>query len=174
LNPRNRNPSGDILRETLARLMIDSASSSLMNRGETGQPTTMSPLGGDMAQELSVVAAVFAGPFFLFILVVIVFYIAAYWKVFTKAGEPGWGALVPIYNLYLMCKIAGRPEWWLILFFIPLVNVAIALIVSMDMAKAFGKTAGFGIGLWLLSFIFIPILGFGSAQYTKPSPVVRY
>jgi hypothetical protein len=110
---------------------------------------------------------------FLFLLLIIVLYVIAYWKLFTKAGEPGWGALVPIYNLYLLCKIAGRPEWWLILFFIPLVNIAIALIVSMDLAKAFGKTSGFGIGLWLLSFIFVPILSFGSAQYTTPAGVRR-
>jgi hypothetical protein len=134
----------------------------------------MSVRGGDMPKDSSMVAAVFAGPFFLFIILVVAFYIAAYWRVFTKAGEPGWGALGPVYNLYLLCKIAGRPEWWLILFFVPFVNIAIVLIVSMDLAKAFGKTAGFGIGLWLLSFIFIPILGYGSAQYTRPTGVVRY
>ena len=104
-------------------------------------------------------------------LVVIIFYIAAFWRIFTKAGEPGWGAIVPIYNLYLYCKISGRPEWWLILFFIPLVNIVIGLIVAMDLAKAFGKSSGFGIGIWLLSFIFVPILAFGSAQYTRPSTV---
>ncbi len=114
------------------------------------------------------------GGFLLIPLLLFVFYIVAGWKVFTKAGEPGWGVFVPIYNLYLVCKIAGRPEWWLILFFIPLVNVAIGLIVAMDIAKAFSKTPGFGIGLWLLSFIFIPILGFGSAQYTKPMTLPRF
>ena len=99
-------------------------------------------------------------------LAIFVFYVVAGWKVFAKAGEPGWGIFVPIYNLYLVCKISGRPEWWLILFFIPLVNVVIGLIVAMDIAKAFSKSSGFGIGLWLLGFIFVPILGFGSAQYT--------
>jgi hypothetical protein len=106
-------------------------------------------------------------------LAVLAFYIVAGWKVFAKAGEPGWGIFVPIYNLYLVCKIAGRPEWWLILFFIPLVNVVIGLIVAMDIAKAFSKSSGFGIGLWLLSFIFVPILGFGSAQYTQPTALLR-
>jgi Family of unknown function (DUF5684) len=106
-------------------------------------------------------------------LAVVIFYIAAGWKVFVKAGEPGWGILVPIYNLYLICKIAGRPEWWLILFFIPLINIVIGLIIAMDLAKAFSKSSGFGIGLWLLGIIFVPILGFGSAQYTKPV-VPRY
>lgn len=106
-------------------------------------------------------------------LAVAIFYIAAYWKLFAKAGEPGWGALVPIYNIYLYCKIAGRPEWWVILFFIPLVNFVIALILAMDIAKAFSKSQGFGIGLWLLSFIFVPILGYGSAVYTKPTVLAR-
>ncbi len=110
----------------------------------------------------------------LIYLAVAIFYIAAGWKVFVKAGEPGWGIFVPIYNLYLVCKIAGRPEWWLILFFIPFVNIVIGLILAMDIAKAFSKSSAFGIGLWLLGIIFVPILGFGSAQYTKPSAVPRY
>ena len=113
-----------------------------------------------------------SGFFLLFPLVLMVLYVVAFWKLFKKAGEPGWGAIVPIYNLYLYCKISGRPEWWLILFFIPLVNIVIGLIVAMDLAKAFGKSAGFGIGLWLLSFIFVPILAFGSAHYTRP-PLTR-
>jgi hypothetical protein len=110
-----------------------------------------------------------AGVIVVIYVALIVFYIVAGWKVFVKAGEPGWGVFVPFYNLYLICKIAGRPEWWLILFFIPFVNIAIGLIIAMDVAKAFSKSAGFGIGLWLLSFIFVPILGFGPAQYTKPT-----
>jgi len=118
-----------------------------------------------------------SSPFGILLLIplaIFVFYVAAGWKVFAKAGEPGWGVFVPIYNLYLVCKISGRPEWWLILFFIPLVNVAIGLIVAMDIAKAFAKSAGFGIGLWLLGFIFVPILGFGSARYTQPNALIRY
>ncbi len=107
----------------------------------------------------------------VFFLAFIALYVVAFWKLFEKAGEPGWGAIVPIYNLYLYCKIAGRSEWWLILFFIPPVNIVIGLIVAMDLAKAFGKSSGFGIGLWLLSFIFVPILAFGPAQYTKPASV---
>jgi hypothetical protein len=120
------------------------------------------------------VFGVVTAPFFLFFIVVVVLYIAAYWRVYTKAGEPGWGSLIPIYNLYLLCKIAGRPGWWLLLYFIPFVNIGISLIVSLDLAKAFSKSSGFGVGLWLLSFIFYPILGFGSAQYTKFVGVVRY
>ena len=89
--------------------------------------------------------------------------VAGVWKVFTKAGQPGWGVLVPIYNTYLMTKIAQRPAWWLILMFIPFVNVIVHVVMSMDIAKHFGKGAGFGVGL--ACFIFYPILGFGGAQY---------
>ncbi len=91
--------------------------------------------------------------------------IAGLWRVFTKAGEPGWGVLVPIYNFYLMCKIAQRPGWWLILMFIPIVNIAVAVVLSIDIARHFGKGAGFGVGLAFLGFVFYPILGFGSAEY---------
>jgi hypothetical protein len=87
------------------------------------------------------------------------------WRAFDKAGKPGWAAIVPIYNFYVLCKIAGRPGWWWVLLFIPIVNIVIWFIVSIDTAKAFGKTTGFGVGLALLPFIFWPILGFGDATY---------
>ena len=102
-------------------------------------------------------------------LVVSIFLIAAMWKVFSKAGQPGWAAIIPIYNLYVWCKAVGRPGWWILLMLIPFVNFIIAIILSIDMAKSFGKGAGFGVGIAFLGFIFVPILGFGSAQYQGPS-----
>ncbi len=102
-------------------------------------------------------------------LAIIVLVIAGMWKVFTKAGQPGWGVLIPIYNIYLMLQIAGRPWWWLFLFLIPFVSLVITLIVSLDIAKAFGKGVLFGLGLFFLSPIFYCILGFGSAEYQGPS-----
>jgi uncharacterized membrane protein YhaH (DUF805 family) len=98
-------------------------------------------------------------------LAVIVLTLAGLWKVFTKAGLPGWGAIVPIYNAYLLCKVAGRPGWWVLLLIIPIVSLIVYIIVALDIAKAFGKGSGFGIGLALLGFIFFPILGFGDARY---------
>src|SRR5881409_837999 len=95
--------------------------------------------------------------------------IVAMWKVFTKAGQPGWAAIIPIYNLYVWCKIVGRPWWWILLMLIPLVNFIILIILLIDLAKSFGKGVGFGIGLILLPIIFFPILGFGSAQYQGPA-----
>ncbi len=100
---------------------------------------------------------------------VIVTVIAGMWRVFSKAGQPGWGVLVPIYNVFLMCKIAQRPAWWLILLFVPVVNLIIGVIMSIDIAKHFGKGTGFGVGLALLGVIFYPILGFSSAQYGSPA-----
>ena len=80
--------------------------------------------------------------------------IVAMWKVFTKAGRPGWAAIIPIYNMYVWCKIVGRPGWWVILMLIPVVNIIIGIIVCIDLAKSFGKGAGFGIGIALLGIIF--------------------
>jgi hypothetical protein len=98
------------------------------------------------------------------------FYIIASWKIFTKAGRPGWGIFIPIYNTYLWVKMAGRPGWWVLLFFIPLVNVVIAIIVTIDVAKAFGKSTAWGVFLlFLFSFIGIPLLGYGKATYTQPA-----
>jgi hypothetical protein len=96
---------------------------------------------------------------------IVVLVIASFWKTFTKAGKPGWGSIIPIYNAILLLQIAGRPVWWIILLIIPLVNIVVGIIVSIDVAKNFGKGTGFGVGLALLGFIFYPILGFGDAQY---------
>lgn len=94
-----------------------------------------------------------------------VFIIACLWKVFVKAGQPGWACLVPIYNYYILCKIAGKPGWWLVLLIIPFVNFVIAIIICIALAEKFGKGTGFGIGLALLGIIFFPILAFGDAKY---------
>ena len=94
-----------------------------------------------------------------------IFFIACLWRLFTKAGEPGWASIVPIYNIFVMLKIAGKPGWWFILLCIPGVNFIISILVGISLAERFGKTAGFGIGLALLGFIFLPILAFGDAQY---------
>jgi hypothetical protein len=94
-----------------------------------------------------------------------VLWVAGFWKTFTKAGEPGWAAIIPIYNTIVLLKIIGRPIWWIILLLIPFVNIVVGIIMLLDLAKAFGKGTGFAVGLIFLSFIFIPILGFGDAQY---------
>ena len=104
----------------------------------------------------------------LIYLAIVVFLIAAMWKVFVKAGKPGWAILIPIYNIIVLLQIVGKPAWWLILFFVPIVNFVIAIILALKLAQCFGKGGGFAVGLILLPFVFYPILGFGSAQYTAP------
>ena len=104
--------------------------------------------------------------FFLIFLALAVFFIAACWKVFTKAGQPGWASIIPIYNAIVWLRIAGRPGWWILLFLIPIVGFVIAIVVSIDFARKFGKGAGFAMGLVFLGFIFYPILAWGSAQYS--------
>lgn len=93
--------------------------------------------------------------------------IAAWWKIFSKAGQPGWAAIIPIYNWIVWCKIVGRPAWWVLLLLICFPVFFIILLI--DLAKSFGKGVGFAIGLILVSIIFFPILGFGSATYQGPS-----
>ena len=101
----------------------------------------------------------------LFAIAMGLFLIVSMWKVFEKAGQPGWGIFIPIYNIYLLLLIAGRPGWWIILYFIPLVNHVIGIIVTIDIAKNFGKEAISDVGLFFLGFIFYPILAFGSSKY---------
>jgi Family of unknown function (DUF5684) len=101
--------------------------------------------------------------------VFIIFEIASWWKVFEKAGKPGWAAIIPIYNAIVILEIAGRPLWWILLYLIPLVNIVVGVIVLIDFAKSFGKGVGFAVGIILLAFIFIPILAFGDAQYQGPA-----
>jgi ABC-type sulfate transport system permease subunit len=91
--------------------------------------------------------------------------IVATWKVFIKAGWPGWAVLIPIYNTYVFLKIAGKPGWWLIWFFIPFLNFIFGIIATVAFSRSFGKGAGFVVGLILLPIVFMPILAFGEAQY---------
>ncbi|HEY3822856.1 MAG TPA: DUF5684 domain-containing protein [Polyangiaceae bacterium] len=106
--------------------------------------------------------------FSLIYLAVIVLLVAGVWKTFTKAGEPGWAAIVPIYNVITILKLGGKPWYWA---FIPVVGPIMMIIAEIEIAKRFGKGAGFGIGLAFLPFIFWPMLGFGSATAGAPVPV---
>ena len=94
--------------------------------------------------------------------------IIAYWKVFVKAGQPGWKSLIPIYNIYILYKIAWGSGWKFLWMLVPLVNIVVTVIMSLKLARAFGKGTGFGVGLVLLQSIFMMILAFGDAQYTGP------
>jgi hypothetical protein len=92
------------------------------------------------------------------------------WKTFEKAGKPGWAAIIPIYNTIVTIEIVGKPMWWIaILLLVPCANIIFAIWLVNLLAKSFGKSEGFTIGLILFPFIFYPILGFGSSTYLGPS-----
>ena len=103
------------------------------------------------------------------LLVVYILVVIAMWKVFTKAGKPGWASLIPVYNMVVMYQIVGLNPWLLLLYLIPIVNWIAAFVLSImqnvKLAKVFGKSTGFAIGLIFLNPIFLLILGFGDAKY---------
>lgn len=106
------------------------------------------------------------GPFgTLLTLAIAVLGIVAMWKIFTKAGEPGWAAIIPFYNLYVLFKITWGSGWKFLLLLIPIANIVIAIITMVKLAKAFGKGGGFAVGLIFLSIIFYCILAFGDSGY---------
>ena len=111
------------------------------------------------------IAAIFGMGFMLVMLAFVVLMIASVWKIFSKAGEPGWAAIVPIYNVIVMLKIGGKPVWWIVLFLIPLVNAIMGILLAIAIAEKFGKGTGFGLGMAFLPPIFYPMLAFGDAQY---------
>src|SRR5438067_6612899 len=98
-------------------------------------------------------------------LAIVLLLVASMWKLFVKAGKPGWAAIVPIYNLIVLLEIAGKPLWWFILFLIPVVNFIVLIILAIAVARKFGKGTGFALGMIFLSPIFYPILAFGDSTY---------
>ncbi|MCO5253802.1 MAG: DUF5684 domain-containing protein [Bacteroidetes bacterium] len=125
----------------------------------------------DMAQfeqNQGLIAALFGGiglGLLIFYFLIVLLMIISMWKVFEKAGKPGWAAIVPIYNLVILLEIVRKPIWWIILLLIPFVNLIVIIILYIELAKVFGQGGGFAVGLILLGIIFIPILAFGDAKY---------
>lgn len=118
----------------------------------------------DYSSSVSGVAAI-GTTYIIIVLVISVISIIANWKIFTKANKPGWASIIPFYNMYTQFEIAGMNGWMFLLLLVPIVNVVIAIMLYVNLAKAFGKSTGFAIGLIFLNFIFTLILGFGSAEY---------
>jgi F0F1-type ATP synthase membrane subunit a len=102
----------------------------------------------------------------LIVLGLVVLLIIAMWKVFERAGEPGWAALVPIYNLYILTRVAQISGWWILAAFIPLVNILFCFTTSINVAKRFNRGTLFGVGVALLPFIFYPMLAWGDESPT--------
>ena len=91
------------------------------------------------------------------------------WKIYTKAGKPGWACIIPIYNIIVLLEIVGKPWWWLLLMLIPFVNIVIAIWMINLLSKSFGQGVGFTLGILFLSFIFLPLLGLGDYKYVGPA-----
>lgn len=132
------------------------------------------------------------GMFFTMLIIFWIFQIIAYWKLFTKAGEPGWKSIIPVYNSYIQYKISWKPMWFWITFAVLFVfellgqfgnpeapNTALLIITSIvglillvinimatvKLSRAFGHGIGYAIGLIFLWPIFILILGYGKSEY---------
>ena len=124
---------------------------------------------GGLAQVTYETSGAGAAAILLYVVAIYAILVIPYWVIFTKAGHPGWPALIPIYSTYILLKVVGRPGWWLILFIIPIVNFVILIIVMNDLSKTFGHGVGFTLGLIFLSIIFLFILAFGSSTYRGPA-----
>lgn len=110
-----------------------------------------------------------AAPLIFLYLVLIVVSIVAGWKIFEKAGEKGWKVLIPLYNTYLLFKIAGRNGWWMLGLLVPFLNIVVAIMLALDLAKHFGKSTMFAIfGLILFPYVGSLMLAFGEAEYVGP------
>ncbi len=113
-------------------------------------------------------AALFGGVSIIVWLVLLIVFLAANFKIYSKAGEAGWKCIIPIYSTYILYKITYGNGWKFLFLLIPLFGEIVAIVQLFRLARAFGKGVGFGLGLWFLSPIFILILAFGSAQYEGP------
>ena len=111
------------------------------------------------------------GSFFTLIiqLAIVAFFLAVMWKIFEKAGKPGWAAIIPIYNIIVLLEIVGRPVWWIVLLLIPIVNIVVGFLLALDLSRSFGHDLAFALGLFFLGFLFYPILAFGSDTYRGPA-----
>ena len=115
-------------------------------------------------------ASAIFGVFALVWLAIIVVFLISLWRLFVKAGKPGWAAIVPIYNQIVMLEIAGRPVWWfLIAMFVPFFGWWVQIVWFIDFAKSYGKSTGYGVFVALLPLIAVPVLAFSKTAYVGPA-----
>ncbi len=120
-------------------------------------------------------AGLFSGTFLLVWLAIAIVIVVGMWKMFEKAGRPGWNAIIPLYNYWVLCEIVGKPGWWSLVFLVSWVPVlgaiaviAVSIIISIELAKSYGKELAYAALLILLPVIGFPMLGFGDAKYVGP------
>ncbi|WP_426670759.1 signal peptidase I [Mucilaginibacter sp. McL0603] len=109
--------------------------------------------------------------FVIALIILIILPCIGLWKLFEKASQPGWKSLIPLYNLYVMLRLSGRPNWWAILLLLPGINFLVAIGINIDFIKSYGKfSLREQAAFILLSFIYIPKWGFDKeTKYLGPS-----
>jgi hypothetical protein len=152
-------------RAGLHRLVLPVAAALIANPGAA---RTYSRTGEPLPQEVGYLMLGVFAVLALVALGTVLLVVVAKWKIFEKAGRPGWAAIVPIYNKLVMLRMVGRPDWWIVLVFIPPVNLGVSVLLNIDLAKVFDREEIFAVGLILLPFVFYPILAFGDAAYIGP------
>jgi hypothetical protein len=145
--------------------LLSSAYSSILPLFNLGSSVASVSNAGDSLNAIPVAIFTLFGFFWFITLALGILIFVSLWKIFVKAGKPGWASFIPIYNTILLLEITNKPTWWIILMFIPFVNIVIAFMLTYDLAVSFGKDIGFTIGLILLPYVFYPILAFGDSQY---------
>lgn len=127
-------------------------------------PTPQPPIP-PVPPAIAMIGSMFGTSFVIGMILVVLVLLVSFWKIYEKAGEPGWASLIPIYNLFVLVKIAGKPWWWFLLMFVPVVGIIISILVYIALAARFGKGVLYGLGLLFLGFIFIPMLAFDKSVY---------
>jgi hypothetical protein len=108
---------------------------------------------------------IFISAYIGILLILVIFYVVSMWKIYVKAGHDGWACLIPFYSTYILTKIIGKPWWWIFLLIMPYLNIIFMIWATNLLAKKFGKSLGFTLGLIFLGFVFYPILAFGDSKY---------
>jgi hypothetical protein len=110
-------------------------------------------------------AIIFFVFFSIFYIAILALMVVSMWKIYAKAGKPGWATLVPFYNILVLLEIVNKPWWWMLLMFIPYVGLIWGIWSINLLVKRFGKDEGFTVGCIFLPFVFFPILAFGNHQF---------
>lgn len=177
VNPQSSAPAGSGLppdkaelerrQQEAVKMMAEAVlkkDSELMKKALEMQKSAMPPQGSEARKKADIPFSVLLVLCAIGVIVCLLI-IAGQWMVFERAGQAGWKCLIPFYNLYILMEIAGKPGWWMFLLFIPLIGVAVYLFAMLSLARKFGRSELFGVGLFFLPMIFFPVLAFGGSEY---------